>query len=73
MNYGERSEEAYLATVAVKEVMQEPAIIVSPQVSVQEAAGLMVEKQIGCLPVVDEEKLVGIVTETDILKLVADM
>ena len=24
MNYGERSEEAYLATVAVKEVMQEP-------------------------------------------------
>ena len=70
MNYGERSEEAYLATVAVKEVMQEPAIIVSPQVSVQEAAGLMVEKQIGCLPVVDEEKLVGIVTETDILKLV---
>ena len=45
MNYGERSEEAYLATVAVKEVMQEPAIIVSPQVSVQEAAGLMVEKQ----------------------------
>lgn len=73
MNYGERSEEAYLATVAVKEVMQEPAIIVSPQVSVQEAAGLMVEKQIGCLPGVDEEKLVGIVTETDILKLVADM
>jgi CBS domain-containing protein len=33
----------------------------------------MMEKKIGCLPVVEGTKLVGIVTETDMLKLVAEM
>jgi CBS domain-containing protein len=40
---------------------------------VQEAARLMMEKKIGCLPVLEGAQLVGIVTETDMLKLVAEM
>ena len=32
----------------------------------------MVEKQIGCLPVVDDDRLIGIITETDILRYVAE-
>ena len=32
----------------------------------------MMEKKIGCLPVVEGETLVGLVTETDLLRLIAD-
>ena len=72
MNYGERSEQAYLASVAVKEVMEEPAVTISPEASVKEAAARMVRCRIGCLPVVDNGRLRGIVTETDILRQVAE-
>ena len=71
MNYGERSEQAYLASVSVKEVMEEPAVTISPEASVKEAAALMVQRRIGCLPVVEKGRLAGIVTETDILRQVA--
>jgi CBS domain-containing protein len=59
--------------IAVKEVMNEPVIVIAPYASVQEAARIMIEKKIGCLPVLEGRKLVGIVTETDMLKLVAEM
>jgi len=36
-------------------------------------ARLMLEKKIGCLPVLEGAQLVGIVTETDMLKLVTEM
>jgi len=73
MKYGERAERAFLDTVAVKEVMSEPPITISPDTSIKEAARLMVEKKIGCLPVVEGGRLVGLVTETDILREVAEM
>ncbi len=71
MKYGERSERSYLATIAIKEVMSEPPITVVPTASIQEAASVMLESKIGCLPVVEGKKLVGIVSETDILREVA--
>ena len=71
MKYGERSERSYLATIAIKEVMSEPPITVVPTASIQEAASVMFESKIGCLPVVEGKKLVGIVSETDILREVA--
>jgi CBS domain-containing protein len=73
MKYGEKAEREFLGTVAVKEEMKDPPITVSPDASIKEAARMMVEKQIGCLPVVEEGELVGLVTETDILKEVAGM
>ena len=73
MNYDERSEQAYLASVPVKEVMEEPAVTISPEASVKEAASLMVQRRIGCLPVVEDGQLRGILTETDILRQVAEV
>lgn len=73
MKYGEQAERAFLATVAVKEVLSEPPVTISPDASLQEAARLMVEKKIGCLTVIEGQKLIGIVTETDILKEVAQV
>jgi CBS domain-containing protein len=57
-----------LKTLRVKEVMSEPAITISPEATIKEAARLMIERKIGCLPVVEGGRLVGIVTETDILR-----
>jgi CBS domain-containing membrane protein len=70
LGYGDKAQKTLLRTIRVKEVMSEPAITVSPEATVKEAARLMIEKKIGCLPVVDRHALVGIVTETDILRYV---
>ena len=71
LGYGSRTQTTLLKTVNVKEVMSEPPITVSPEVRVKKAARLMMEKKIGCLPVVEGETLVGLVTETDLLRLIA--
>ena len=73
MKYGEKAQRSFLEGIAVKEVMCEPVITIAPHASVQEAARIMIEKKIGCLPVLEGHTLVGIVTETDMLKLVAEM
>jgi CBS domain-containing protein len=68
LGYGERAQKMLLKTLRVKEVMSEPAITVSPEATAKEATRLMLEHKIGCLPVVEGHTLVGIVTETDILR-----
>ena len=72
LGYGARAEEAMLRQVPVKEAMSAEIYTISPDVTVSDAARVMVERKIGCLPVVEGEKLLGIVTETDFVKLVAD-
>jgi CBS domain-containing protein len=60
-----------LARVTVGGVMTTSVIVVEPGRPIAEAARLMIDHKIGALPVVDEGRLVGIVTETDFLKAVA--
>ena len=71
MQYGEKAQRAFLESVAVKEVMADP-IAIGPDATVRDAARLMLEHKIGCLPVLEDSRLVGIVTETDMLQVVAD-
>jgi CBS domain-containing protein len=70
---GHRHDErrAFLHVVEIARVMSTPPIVVTPEATVNEAAHIMAEKKIGCLPVVDGDELVGMITETDILHLVA--
>jgi len=68
LGYGERAQKALLKTLPVKEVMSEPAITIAANATVKEATRLMLEHKIGCLPVVEGHALVGIVTETDLLR-----
>lgn len=56
----------------ISEVMVSPVLLANPTQSPEEAAAIMVEHRIGCLPIVDEGMLVGIVTETDILSAFMD-
>ena len=68
MGYGEKAQQAYLQSVRVKEIMTYPVVTVSPDTSVAAAADMMITIGIGCLPVVDDQQLIGIVTKTDLLR-----
>ena len=57
-----------LATLTVRRVMTASVITVGPDREAHEAARLMLEHKIGALPVVDGGRLIGIVTETDLLR-----
>lgn len=72
MQYGEKAQRAFLESVAVKEIMVDP-ISIGPDATIGDAARLMVEHKIGCLPVLEDDRLVGIVTETDMLQVVVDI
>jgi CBS domain-containing membrane protein len=72
MKYGEKAQRDFLAGISVKEVMSDPPITIASHASVQEAARLMLEKKIGCLPVLEGPQLVGLVTESDMLKLIVE-
>ena len=56
-----------LDKVKVKQIMTRRPYTVSSTAPIEEAALILREKKIGCLPVVDDGKLVGILTETDII------
>jgi CBS domain-containing protein len=71
LNFGTKAQKEFLKTVAVKEVMTEDIRTIAPSADVKEAARLLVQHKIGCLPVVENGKLVGIVSETDLLKVIA--
>jgi acetoin utilization protein AcuB len=57
----------------VREIMSPNVISIDPNASPQVAASLMVDMKFGALPVVQNETLVGIITETDLLKYFAKL
>lgn len=57
----------------VEEIMNTPLVAVNSTTTLEEASNLMQSTKIRRLPVVDEEKLKGIVTETDIVREMAKM
>jgi CBS domain-containing membrane protein len=66
----QRSKSALLKSVLIKDVMKKKVVTVKPNTSIKETARLMKRKRVGCVPVVDEGHLVGLVTTTDILRYV---
>lgn len=56
-----------LDRVKVKQIMTRRPVTVTPATYIEEAALVMREKKIGCLPVLEGGKLAGILTETDLL------
>ena len=57
-----------LAKLTVKKVMSSPVITVTPDTPLEQAARIMADSKIGGLPVIEQGRLVGIITETDIFK-----
>jgi acetoin utilization protein AcuB len=62
-----------LAKLTIKQVMSSPVISVSSDTPLEEAARIMADNKIGGLPVVNGGKLAGIITETDIFKILAEL
>jgi CBS domain-containing protein len=56
-----------MATLTAKDVMTRDPVTISPDMSVKDAAKLMVEKKVGALPVVQNAALIGLVTEGDLI------
>ena len=59
----------YLSRLTVDQTMikAKDIITIGPDATIEEAARVMVEKKVGCLPVLEEGILVGIITETDMM------
>jgi CBS domain-containing membrane protein len=66
----DRHERAKIETgVPVAEIMEKHVLTVPPGMPLIQAGEIMLSHKFGCLPVVDQGKLKGILTESDFVKL----
>jgi acetoin utilization protein AcuB len=62
-----------LEKVTMDKIMQKPVFVVEETCSITNAANFMLLNEVGCLPVVKDGKLSGIITDTDIFKTFVDI
>jgi CBS domain-containing protein len=67
LGYGTKATRDLMKTLRIKDIMVAQVITIAPETDLKDAVQLMVDKKIGCLPVVEGDRLVGLITETDIL------
>jgi CBS domain-containing protein len=67
LGYGSKDTREVMKTLRIKDVMVAQVITISPDMELKDAVALMAERKIGCLPVVQDNKLQGLITETDVL------
>ncbi len=61
-----------LSKLEVSEIMQSPVFTVTENMSVEDAARLMLDKKIGGLPVMNKGVLTGMITTSDVLRAFID-
>jgi len=64
-----QAERDWLAQVPVAEVMTTDVVTTGPDESIRHAAELMLIRRVGCLPVVEDGKLLGLISESDCLRV----
>lgn len=62
-----------VSKIKVSQVMSKKVLTISEDTPIEEAARVMIDNKIGGLPVVRDEKVVGIITETDLFKIMLEM
>lgn len=60
-----------LSQLKIERVMSANPITVSSEATIGQAAKLMYNHKIGCLPVMDNERLIGLITKSDIFRVIA--
>jgi len=71
LGYGQYAHRKLLDTFSVKDVMATEVITTGADTPLVEAARVLMERKIGCLPVIENGRLAGIITEGDFVALVA--
>jgi CBS domain-containing protein len=69
-SYSLGKQKHRLDELLVEDVMKTPVIWAEPNITALNAAKIMIDKNIGALPLLEKEKMVGIVTRTDLLKTI---
>jgi CBS domain-containing membrane protein len=69
LGYGSHAHTRALDSLDVKEAMHSEVVTLSPSAPLAEAAKLMLERKIGCIVVVEDSQIVGILTESDFVRL----
>ena len=64
-------EDVILEKIRARDLMNTAVEAIEPDVDIREAAQVMFENKYGCLPVVEGQRLVGILTEADFVRLFA--
>ncbi|MCP5042682.1 MAG: CBS domain-containing protein [bacterium] len=72
MGHGVAAYERMISTTPVKEVMETQVKTIARAAPLSEAAALLAKHKIGCLPVMENDQLVGIVTEGDFVEMLRD-
>lgn len=62
-----------LSKITVKKLMSKNPVTITKDTIVEEAARMMVDQDLSCLPVLDGEKLVGIVSKSDLFKMLLEL
>ena len=69
-----RFEISYLlAKIRAKDVMTKDVVTINEDVAIEEAARIMADKKIGCLPVCNGDLMVGIITDNDLFGIMVDL
>jgi len=71
LGYGNHAQRKLLDSLAVKDVMSTEVVTIRADASLVYAARVLTDRKIGCLPVVENGRLVGILTEGDFVALLA--
>ena len=65
-------QREFLNSLKIEDVMSKHVVSVPADTSIRAAARLMAEKKLGCLPIVEGQRLVGLVTKGDMLRCLAE-
>ena len=68
-----QDEQAWLARIPVRQAMTREVLSAHPDADVRHAVEMMLRERVGCLPVVEEGRLVGLLSETDCLRRLAEL
>ena len=69
LGYGTHARGSVLDGLVLKETMKTEVVTTTPDTELREAAKVMLERKIGCLVVLEGQRIAGIVTESDFVRL----
>jgi CBS domain-containing protein len=72
LGYGQHAQQKVMGMLVIKDIMATDPVTTTPDTPLADAARVMLERKIGCLPVVEDGRLVGILTESDFLRFVVE-